>query len=202
MGGTELKLIRSGRWKLHVRTPQPGFRCLEDASGWKDQRGPDGITIIAQFEQADPTQCPGVQTGPPAQAADAVRHGIGPVRTARCRFGPSRCRPASQGDLRPDRRPSSCNVPDGIPCAESDAPAGRRTALRPHDRGPRQSTSSICSGPSLNRPTRLGCMVHGGQNNRVRPGPKGSGSPPSKSPCARNSRDPVKAHCYPLHGVQ
>ncbi len=64
MGGTELKLIRSGRWKLHVRSPQPGFRCLENASGWKDQRGPDGITIIAQFEQADPTQCPGVQTGP------------------------------------------------------------------------------------------------------------------------------------------
>ena len=65
MGGTELKLIRSGRWKLHVRSPQPGFRCLEDASGWKDQRGPDGITIIAQFEQANPTQCPGIQTGPP-----------------------------------------------------------------------------------------------------------------------------------------
>ena len=64
MGGTELKMIRSGRWKLHVRSPNPGFRCLEDASGWKDPRGPDGITIIAQFEQANPTHCPGVNTGP------------------------------------------------------------------------------------------------------------------------------------------
>ena len=64
MGGVELKMIRSGRWKLHVRAPQPGFLCREDASGWKDPRGPDGITIIAQFEQANPTQCPGVNTGP------------------------------------------------------------------------------------------------------------------------------------------
>ena len=64
MAGTQLRMIRSGRWKLHVRPPAPGFRCLEDASGWKDPRGPDGITIIAQFEQANPSQCPGVQTGP------------------------------------------------------------------------------------------------------------------------------------------
>ena len=64
MSGLELRMIRSGRWKLHVREPTPGFRCLQDASGWKDPRGPDGITIIAQFEQANPTQCPGVNTGP------------------------------------------------------------------------------------------------------------------------------------------
>ncbi len=64
MGGQELRMVRSGRWKLHVRSPQPGFRCLDDATGWKDPRGPDGITIIAQFEQADPTQCPGLVTGP------------------------------------------------------------------------------------------------------------------------------------------
>ena len=63
-GGEQLRLIRSGHWKLHVRAPRPGFRCLSDAAGWKDFRGPDGLTIIAQFEQADPTDCPGVQTGP------------------------------------------------------------------------------------------------------------------------------------------
>ncbi len=67
MSGLQLRMIRSGRWKLHVREPTPGFRCLQDASGWKDERGPDGITIIAQFEQANPTQCPGVNTGPPPQ---------------------------------------------------------------------------------------------------------------------------------------
>ena len=67
MANEKLRMIRSGRWKLHVRQPTPGFRCLDDASGWKDLRGPDGWTIIAQFEQANPTQCPGVQTGPAPQ---------------------------------------------------------------------------------------------------------------------------------------
>lgn len=64
MGGEQLKLLRSGRWKLHVRSPQPGFTCLDDAGAWKDRRGPDGLTIIAQFEQATPEDCPGITTGP------------------------------------------------------------------------------------------------------------------------------------------
>lgn len=64
MANEKLRMIRSRRWKLHVRQPTAGFRCLDDASDWKDLRGPDGWTIIAQFEQANPTQCPGVQTGP------------------------------------------------------------------------------------------------------------------------------------------
>ncbi len=64
MGGEQLKLLRSGRWKLHVRPPQPGFTCLDDASDWKDPRGPDGLTIIAQFEQAKPEDCPGLTGGP------------------------------------------------------------------------------------------------------------------------------------------
>ena len=66
MGGDQLRVVRSGRWKLHARLPRPGFRCLsdEDAADWVDPRGPDGITIIAQYEQARPNQCPGVVTGP------------------------------------------------------------------------------------------------------------------------------------------
>jgi uncharacterized sulfatase len=68
MGGGELRLLRSGRWKLHVLPPRPGFVCLEDASGWVDPRAPDGISIIAQFEQARPDQCPGVTTGPAPKA--------------------------------------------------------------------------------------------------------------------------------------
>ena len=47
-----------------MRAPRPGFTCLDDASDWKDRRGPDGITIIAQFEQATPEDCPGLTTGP------------------------------------------------------------------------------------------------------------------------------------------
>ncbi|MGH9632234.1 MAG: sulfatase family protein [Bryobacteraceae bacterium] len=64
MGGPELKIVRSGKWKLHVRTPSPGFRQMDDeaAKQWEDPRGPDGVTIIAPFEQARPNQYPGVLT--------------------------------------------------------------------------------------------------------------------------------------------
>ena len=67
MSGPELRVVRSGKWKLHVRTPAPGSKYMEDASGWVDPRGPDGITIIAPFEQARPNQYPGVRTGDPAK---------------------------------------------------------------------------------------------------------------------------------------
>lgn len=65
MGGPELKAVRSGKWKLHVRTPVPGFQYLDDqaAAKWVDPRGPDGVTLIAQYEQSRPNQYPGVRTG-------------------------------------------------------------------------------------------------------------------------------------------
>jgi uncharacterized sulfatase len=66
MGGDQIRIVRSGRWKLHALLPRPGFRCMSDAEAadWVDPRGPDGVTIIAQFEQARPNQCPGVHEGP------------------------------------------------------------------------------------------------------------------------------------------
>lgn len=66
MAGDKLRMVRRGKWKLHVREPRPGFRCMsdEEAAAWVDPRGPDGVTIIAQFEQARPNQCPGLTTGP------------------------------------------------------------------------------------------------------------------------------------------
>jgi uncharacterized sulfatase len=63
MTGPRLQSIRSGRWKLHVPAPAPGFAYMEDASKWVDPRGPDGVTIIAQYEQARPNHYPGVRTG-------------------------------------------------------------------------------------------------------------------------------------------
>ncbi|MEJ7607377.1 MAG: hypothetical protein WKF37_14205, partial [Bryobacteraceae bacterium] len=65
MSGAELRVIRSGRWKLHVRIPAPGFAAMDDAAAakWIDPRGPDGVTLIAQHEQARPNQYPGVQSG-------------------------------------------------------------------------------------------------------------------------------------------
>jgi uncharacterized sulfatase len=67
MSGPELRTVRSGRWKLHVRAPAPGGAYLEDVSKWVDPRGPDGLTLIAPFEQARPNQYPGVRTGDPAK---------------------------------------------------------------------------------------------------------------------------------------
>jgi len=67
MSGPELRTVRSGRWKLHVRAPAPGGAYLEDASKWVDPRGPDGLTIIAQHEQSRPNQYPGVRTGDAAK---------------------------------------------------------------------------------------------------------------------------------------
>ena len=65
MAGADLAIVRSGKWKLHVRTPAPGFERLDDAaaSRWVDPRGPDGVTIIAQHEQARPNQYPGSIAG-------------------------------------------------------------------------------------------------------------------------------------------
>ncbi|MCB1019806.1 MAG: sulfatase [Acidobacteria bacterium] len=66
MGGDQLRIVRSGRWKLHARLPRPGFRCMSEAEAkdWVDPRAPDGVTIIAQYEQARPSDCPGVVAGP------------------------------------------------------------------------------------------------------------------------------------------
>ena len=65
MADTKLQTIRSGKWKLHARTPAPGFAYLEDSGKWVDPRGPDGVTLIAPFEQARPNQYPGLRTGDP-----------------------------------------------------------------------------------------------------------------------------------------
>jgi uncharacterized sulfatase len=63
MGGPLLRAVRSGKWKLHVRDPQPGQVYRGDPAKWVDPRGPDGVTIIAQYEQARPDKYPGVRTG-------------------------------------------------------------------------------------------------------------------------------------------
>ena len=69
MSGPDLHVVRSGKWKLHVRTPAPGFQRLDEAAAakWVDPRGPDGITMIAPFEQARPNQYPGLHTGDAAK---------------------------------------------------------------------------------------------------------------------------------------
>lgn len=62
MSGPRLHVVRSGRWKLHVRTPGASG-ALQAGPDWVDPRGPDGLTIVAPYEQALPTQHPGLESG-------------------------------------------------------------------------------------------------------------------------------------------
>ncbi|MDG1897703.1 MAG: sulfatase [Fuerstiella sp.] len=66
MQGANLATIRSGRWKLHVRSAgHPLFSNLspQERMNYIDPRGPDGVTLLAPFEQASPTQHPGLTSG-------------------------------------------------------------------------------------------------------------------------------------------
>lgn len=63
MRGLGLKFIRSGKWKLHVRSPGPLKGKNYDPETWSDPRGPDGVTILAPHEQPNPSQHPGITTG-------------------------------------------------------------------------------------------------------------------------------------------
>ncbi len=66
MQGSSLATIRSGKWKLHVRSPGPlRFSNLspDELASWIDPRGPDGVTLLAPYEQPKPTQHPGLTTG-------------------------------------------------------------------------------------------------------------------------------------------
>lgn len=60
MQGTYLMTVRSGKWKLHVRSPGPEPKRGDDSV---DPRGPDGVTILAPYEQARPSAYPGATAG-------------------------------------------------------------------------------------------------------------------------------------------
>jgi len=63
MQGLELQFIRSDKWKLHVRPPRSLAGKNYNSDTWSDPRGPDGVTIIAPYEQSNPSQHPGICTG-------------------------------------------------------------------------------------------------------------------------------------------
>ena len=66
MQGESLATIRAGQWKLHVQSPgPPRFLNLspKELANWDDPRGPDGVILLAPYEQAKPTQHPGLITG-------------------------------------------------------------------------------------------------------------------------------------------
>jgi len=66
MHGLNLACVRSGKWKLHVRSPGTSTALNlsgEAADNWIDPRGPDGVAILAPFEQAKASDYPGLTTG-------------------------------------------------------------------------------------------------------------------------------------------
>ena len=67
MHGDRLMTVHSGPWKLHVRA-QKKYRPLQNLETWKDPRAPDGVTIIAPFEQYTPASYPGLTRGPEPKA--------------------------------------------------------------------------------------------------------------------------------------
>ncbi len=60
MRGGRLITVRSGKWKLHIHgTGRERYR----GDDWVDPRAPDGVTIIAPYEQSRPHEYPGLKTG-------------------------------------------------------------------------------------------------------------------------------------------
>jgi uncharacterized sulfatase len=59
MRGNEIRTVRKGDWKLFFG--KPAFYKPVDLENWSDWRGPDGATIIAPYEQANPSMYPGVK---------------------------------------------------------------------------------------------------------------------------------------------
>ena len=62
--GPRLAAVRDARWKLHVFPAQdPRIRLRDSRERWIDPRAPDGVTILAPFEQYQPSDHPGLTTG-------------------------------------------------------------------------------------------------------------------------------------------
>lgn len=60
----QLATVRDARWKLHVLPPRDMFAAFDKpGKRWIDPRAPDGVTILAPYEQAQPAEHPGLRTG-------------------------------------------------------------------------------------------------------------------------------------------
>jgi len=64
--GPRAATVRDARWKLHV-LPAKDRRETASPQRWIDPRAPDGVSLLAPFEQFQPTDYPGLATGDPAR---------------------------------------------------------------------------------------------------------------------------------------
>lgn len=59
-----LHAVRSGKWRLHIASPiPPNRKPLAPTDSWIDPRRPDGVRLLAPYEQAHPSQYPGRLVG-------------------------------------------------------------------------------------------------------------------------------------------
>lgn len=65
--GPRLATVRDGRWKLHM-LPARDRKDSTPTGRWVDPRGPDGVTILAPYEQHQPADYPGLRTGDETRA--------------------------------------------------------------------------------------------------------------------------------------
>ena len=63
MTGDRVMAVRNGRWKLHVHRPNNWPDAIVQNKDWVDPRGPDGVTILAPYEQYGPDRYPGTTDG-------------------------------------------------------------------------------------------------------------------------------------------
>jgi arylsulfatase A-like enzyme len=65
--GPRLATVRDARWKLHVLAAAD-TRAATTGGRWLDPRAPDGVTILAPYEQYQPADFPGIREGDPPRA--------------------------------------------------------------------------------------------------------------------------------------
>ena len=64
--GGQLCSVRVGKWKLHIVAAGPAEpKIWQPGEPYRDPRAPDGVRILAPYEQPHPSDFPGLQTGDP-----------------------------------------------------------------------------------------------------------------------------------------
>ncbi len=66
--GRQLATVRNAQWKLHVVPANERTEVAAADKPWIDPRAPDGVTLLAPFEQYQPTAYPGVRAGDAPEA--------------------------------------------------------------------------------------------------------------------------------------
>jgi uncharacterized sulfatase len=64
--GPRVATVRDNRWKLYL-LPARSPKASKPGERWLDPRAPDGVTLLAPYEQYEPSDYPGLRTGDEAK---------------------------------------------------------------------------------------------------------------------------------------